>query len=42
MQMRNMLYAFNNTARVLIEQLSECLVYKPLQATSTSADHVCD
>ena len=34
MQMRNMLYAFNNTAMVLIEQLIECLVHKPLQAAS--------
>ena len=42
MQMRNKLYAFNNTAMVLIEQLIECLVHKPLQAASMSADHVCD
>ena len=38
----NMLYAFNNTVLVLIEQLSECLVHKPLQAASRSADHVRD
>ena len=42
MQMRNMPYAFDNTAMVLIEQLSECLVRKPLLATSISADHVCE
>ena len=40
--MRNMPYAFDNTAMVLIEQLSECLVRKPLLATSISADHVCE
>ena len=38
----NMLYAFNNTVLVLMEQLSECLVHKPLQAASRSADHVRD
>ena len=42
MQMRNMPYAFDNTALVLIEHLSECLVRKPLLATSISADYVCD
>ena len=40
MQMRNMPYAFDNTALVLIEHLSECLVRKPLLATSISADYV--
>ena len=40
--MRNMPYAFDNTAMVLIEQLSECLVRKPLLATSISANHVCE
>ena len=42
MQMRNMPSAFDNTAMVLIKQLSECFVHKPLQAVCMSADHVRD
>ena len=38
--MRNMTYAFGNTAMVLTEQLSECLVHKRLYTASASADHV--
>ena len=40
MQIRNMSYIFNKKAMVLIEQLSECLVHKPLQVASMSAADV--
>ena len=40
--MHNMPYAFDISVMVLIEQLSECLVHKPLWAASMSAAHVRD
>ena len=40
--MHNMLYALDISAMVLIEQLSECFVHKPLQAASMPAAHVRD
>ena len=40
--MHNMPYAFEITAMVLIEQLSECLAHKPPWAASMSAAHVHD
>ena len=40
--MLNTPYALDNTAMVLIEQLTECLVHKRLLTASMSAVHVRD